>query len=305
MLPRTSFDHCLVCGTRDITPLPRYVDHYLVRCQKCSFVFSSCNPSLEELNKVYSAYRRGDVIPTPLSLLKYRQVALLLMRLRRLKTVLDVGCGDGHLLASFKEYDINIYGTEYDDDAAKMASNKGVKILPGGLQPAAPEGVKGFDMVAFTEVIEHINNPKVIISHFYELLVPGGLLYITTPNFRSIESNLLGPDWGMIAYPEHLCYYTPETLHYLLESSGFERVLLTTENVSFFRLAQFFLKNRNPADSRLDPEIISSAAQNAFHRNTLLRMVKWLVNKMLAATGTGTNLIAIYRRPSSPAQCSF
>ena len=31
-----------------------------------------------------------------------------------------------------------------------IAANKGVKILSVGLQPYAPESIKGFDLIAFT-----------------------------------------------------------------------------------------------------------------------------------------------------------
>ena len=41
-------------------------------------------------------------------------------------------------------------------------------------------------------------------------------------------------------------------------------------------------------------------SQNAFHSNILLRIGKWLINKMLAATGMGSSMRAIYQRPYSP-----
>jgi hypothetical protein len=130
------------------------------------------------------------------------------------------------------------------------------------------------------------------------LLGEGGLLYITTPNFHSIESALLGPGWGMIRYPEHLCYYTPRTLHALLESAGFERISLLTTNISFFRLAEFCLRKNGSNHSLPSPEEISMAAQSAFHGNILLRSLKFFANKILAATGAGSSLVAVYRKPS-------
>jgi len=294
------FNHCLLCGSINLKRMPRYAPHFLVSCQNCSFVFSSRNPSVKELNSVYSAYQRGSVIPSPITFLKMNRLASSLMRLRQINTALDVGCGDGDLIVCFKEYGVSVYGTEYDAASAMIAANKGVKILSGGLQPYAPEGIKGFDLIAFTEVIEHVNNPKDILAHFFKLLSPGGLLYITTPNFCSIESKLLGPNWGMIAYPEHLCYYCPKTLHRLLVNAGFERVSLVSQNISVFRLVQFWLKKNTANDLIVAPEKMAHIAQDAFHSNLLLRMVKWLINKMLAATGMGSSLRAIYQRPYSP-----
>lgn len=245
---------CLVCGSDKLKLLPRYKAHHLVRCRKCSFVFSSRRPSQEELDRVYSRYRRGESNPTGLTLKRQYDITKWLMSLCHIKTVLDVGCGDGHLLKCFSDRRVITYGTEYNADSAAVAAKRGANILQGGLEPQLPVGVDGFDAIIFTEVIEHINNPSAITSHFLNLLKPGGLLYITTPNFRSIESALLGPKWGMVMYPEHLCYYTPATLNTLLCKTGFEKVCIQTENISFFRLAQFWAKRNSGVGAALDPE---------------------------------------------------
>lgn len=292
-----SIDRCLICGSKRLKHLPRYSAHHLVRCRKCSFIFSRRRPSREELNQVYSAYSRGVKVPTPLTLLKYHGIVSQLSRLRNIDTVLDVGCGDGHFLAAFQQ-GIKTFGTEYNDTIANVAAGRGITMLSGGLLPDTPESINHFDLIVFTEVIEHILDPASVVDHFFSLLDEGGLLYITTPNFKSIESTLLGPDWGMVAYPEHLCYYTPRTLNHLLRDAGFEKISLSTENISFFRLAQFWLKKNASRSSSLDPESVSIAAQSAFHGNFFLRSAKALINKILYATSTGSSLVAVYRKPS-------
>jgi SAM-dependent methyltransferase len=138
------------------------------------------------------------------------------------------------------DHGIQTYGTEYVGESAKAAAGRGVEVIPGGLTPQLPNQINGFDAILFTEVIEHINNPLEIASHFFGLLKPGGLFYITTPNSGSIESRSLGPDWGIVMYPEHLCYYTPETLHRLLRQAGFQKISVFSKNISFFRLAQYW-----------------------------------------------------------------
>jgi len=292
-----SIDRCLICGSKHLKFLLRYSAHHLVRCRKCSFIFSRRRPSSEELNHVYSAYSRGVTVPSQLTLLKYNGIVSQLSTLRKIDTVLDVGCGDGHFLSAFQR-GIKTFGTEYNEAVANVAASRGITMLSGGLLPDVPEGINHFDLIVFTEVIEHILDPALVVNHFSSLLDEGGLLYITTPNFRSIESALLGPDWGMVAYPEHLCYYTPRTLHFLLRAAGFEKISLSTKNISFFRLAQFWLKRNASSSSSLDPEAISIAAQAAFHGNIFMRTAKTLVNMILNVTSTGSSLVAIYRKPS-------
>jgi SAM-dependent methyltransferase len=148
-----SIESCLICGGKRLKPLPRYTAHHLVRCRKCSFVFSSRRPSREELKKIYSAYQRGNSAPTHITLSKYNKTVSWLSRLRNIDAVLDVGCGDGHFLATFLQHGIKTYGTEYDSSMAQVAAGKGITMLSGGLQPKLPDSVNRFDLIVFTEVI--------------------------------------------------------------------------------------------------------------------------------------------------------
>lgn len=211
-----------------------------------------------------------------------------------LKNVLDVGCGDGNFLSVFLSMGCGAYGTEFDDESRMVAAAKGVIMLEGGLQPSLPPGISGFDLVIFTEVIEHINNSKEVLSNFHDLLNPGGLLFITTPNFASLERRLLGPDWGMIMYPEHISYYSPRTLDRLASDCGFNSVDTYTENISLFRIVQYLNSFRKK--SRLDAEIVSAHAQAFVSSNPLAAGIKLVVNRILRITGSGSSLVAIYRR---------
>ena len=47
-----------------------------------------------------------------------------------------------------------------------------------------------FDMVVFTEVIEHITFPQIMMSEFARILKPGGRLIITTPNIFCLGNRL-------------------------------------------------------------------------------------------------------------------
>jgi hypothetical protein len=67
-------------------------------------------------------------------------------------------------------------------------------------------------------------------------LRPGGLLYLTTPNFGSLSRRLLRGRWSVVSYPEHLSYFTPATLSSWLARFGFVGVGMTTTGVSLARL---------------------------------------------------------------------
>jgi 2-polyprenyl-3-methyl-5-hydroxy-6-metoxy-1,4-benzoquinol methylase len=144
-----------------------------------------------------------------------------LSSLHNIEYVLDIACGDGHFLERFKELGCQVYGTEYDRESTSICEAKGITMLSGSFMPQLPDRISaGFDLVILTEVIEHINNPNEVLGHIYKLLKPGGLIFITTPNFDSLERLILGPKWGIILYPEHISYYSPKTLDIYFNKTG-------------------------------------------------------------------------------------
>ncbi len=208
--------------------------------------------------------------------------------------MLEVGCGDGYFLAAFCEMGCKTYGTEFNRESAIAAEAKGAIILEGGLMPRLPENISGFDVIIFTEVIEHINNPKVVLNHFYSLLNPGGLIFITTPNFDSLERFVLGPSWGMVMYPEHISYYNPATLDDLVTSQGMKKFKTFTDNISLFRIIQFV--NRFRKVGPINAEVISAQAQALVSGNKMVHLIKSCINSVLRLTGLGSSIVAIYQK---------
>src|SRR5690606_29998263 len=103
------------------------------------------------------------------------------------------------------------HAVELTDEALEVLRGKGHHVFRAPLSTARlPAG--SFDVVVYTEVIEHINQPLEELGAIRKALSPGGLLYVTTPNFNSVSRRVLGAKWNVVVYPEHLCYYTPRTL---------------------------------------------------------------------------------------------
>lgn len=289
-----SIDTCLICESDSLEYLKGFEKDHLVRCRQCSFVFSRLRPTQDELNQTYSAYQRGSNAPTTATLQKLRARAKSLCEKTNVRTVLDVGCGDGHFLAIFSEMGCRTYGTEFDSESAKVAKSKGAIMLEGGLTPRLCVGISGFDVIIFTEVIEHINNPRPVLEHFYQLLNPGGLLFITTPNFDGLERYMLGPSWGMIKYPEHIAYYSPRTLDNIGRLCGLNKVQTYTENISLFRIVQF--ANRFRKAGQINAERVSAKAQLLVSDNKVASFIKTCLNGVLGLTNMGTSIVATYQK---------
>lgn len=279
------FDTCLLCNHNLLKDVYPNEHPYLVRCTNCEFVFFKKIPTLNELIKNYNNYPRHDSI-SPLTIKRYHEILSSFEKYRKTGKVIDVGCGNGHLLQQAKLFKWDVHGTEFTDNAVEYCIEKGIKMEKGVLNINNYEA-SSFDCVFFIEVIEHINNPIEEIRKFETLLRKGGVLYITTPNFISFSSRYLKSKWGSVEFPEHLCYYSPKTLNKLLVEHGFKKVSLKTTGVGI---------------SSIKPksEISGSIAQHndvirqKTEKNLILSTAKYIVNFGLNIFRLGDTIKAIY-----------
>lgn len=84
-----------------------------------------------------------------------------------------------------------------------------------------------FDVVVGGEFIEHVYNAGRFLDSAWRALRPGGILVLTTPNAYAISSMLTAVIRGKeLCHPEHTCYYSDQTLRYLVSHHGFDVINL-------------------------------------------------------------------------------
>ncbi|MBU0618898.1 class I SAM-dependent methyltransferase [Patescibacteria group bacterium] len=105
--------------------------------------------------------------------------------IKKTDRVLDVGCGEGHLLFLLSE--ANKYGVDIEKTYLARAK---AKNLQARFKPASAEDLpfknSFFDLVCCTEVIEHINRPKQCLREVQRVLKPGGYCLFSTYNHFNI-----------------------------------------------------------------------------------------------------------------------
>lgn len=98
-------------------------------------------------------------------------------------SVLEVGCGGGHVLRLFPQ--ANLTGVDVSGEMlAKARQNlRGyrVELLKGELDELELPA-HSFDKIVCSEVLEHVVDPKAILAGIQRLLRPGGDVVITFPN---------------------------------------------------------------------------------------------------------------------------
>lgn len=168
----------------------------------------------------------------------YRQWSLL-ANLTGGQTVLDAGCGEGWLLNEFFRQGHPVLGLDYSEFALKKFHPQLLKYFEAGnfhdsLNRTIQERRK-YDVVVLANVIEHVVSPEKLLSQIQKILAPPGWLIVVAPNdFSSLHRHLLSqkvirkPFW--LAYPDHLSYFSKESMEKFLAARGFPVKVVVAEN---------------------------------------------------------------------------
>ncbi|HEX9838675.1 MAG TPA: methyltransferase domain-containing protein [Anaerolineales bacterium] len=150
--------------------------------------------------------------------------------------LLEIGCGAGNLLlqASVR----GSYPVALDLAMQSLAFVRS-RLEEARSGPEAPSGFActqaigellpladgSFDCVLLSEVIEHLEAPKVSIREASRVLRPGGRLLVTTPNYQSLWPMM---EWTVdllnmapkMAGEQHISRFQPASLRRILVESG-------------------------------------------------------------------------------------
>lgn len=151
--------------------------------------------------------------------------------------VLDLGCSPGHLAMALVRAGFQVSGLDLNDlwrvkYAPGWADKLNVRHANIEQEPI-PAPDNSYDLVMFTEVLEHIavTDPKAILAEIRRVLRIGGRLILSTPNVANIGNVLALIRGENIFWPPPIFYgstdrhnreYTPAEVGALLERSGFD-----------------------------------------------------------------------------------
>lgn len=145
------------------------------------------------------------------------------------RRILDVGCGSGafgRLLRSGRD-GLELWAVEPDGAAAQAARDGFDHVIVGEFpEPALP--ARGFDVVVFADVLEHLATPEHALAEAARLLAPGGCVLASMPNVRHwrdvLAPLLLRGTWTYtergILDRTHLRFFTRSSMRALFEDNG-------------------------------------------------------------------------------------
>ena len=87
-----------------------------------------------------------------------------------------------------------------------------------------PFGEARYQHVTLSHVVEHVHEPLKLLRQCLALLVPGGRLWLETPNLRSFGHEVFGSAWRGLEPPRHLVLFDRHTMTAALAGAGFSGI---------------------------------------------------------------------------------
>jgi 2-polyprenyl-6-hydroxyphenyl methylase/3-demethylubiquinone-9 3-methyltransferase len=108
--------------------------------------------------------------------------------------VLDVAAGQGNLSIVLAALGYRVSWNDLREDLVGYVRLKtdrtDIEFLPGNLFDLPPARVGRFDAIVATEIIEHVAHPDAFLKGLAGLLMPGGVIVLTSPNGKYFRNRL-------------------------------------------------------------------------------------------------------------------
>jgi len=267
-------------------------------CETCGFHHVAPYPSDEVLARFYGQYE----MPTPQANLA-ETARLLASNAPKTATILDIGCGDGSFLTEMHRLGYeNLVGFDQSPGLERAQALGFGRFFRSGVgeflaQCEAGAGTKA-DAVVMINVLEHVPEPLTLLKRLHGILPPGGLVCVTVPNdFSPLQRAFLtvkGHEPWFVWLPDHLNYFSFDTLRGALNATGFDVV----DQTALYPLELFLLQDLDYiADPGKGP--IAHERRVAFEQNMKDAGMTDVLDhfyRTLAAGGYGRDAMVVARK---------
>lgn len=163
------------------------------------------------------------------------------------RNALDIGCAYGTLaLFMKKRFTCDVYCTDFLDCylGNRLTEKYNLRFQVSNIElDPFPFTVSAFDIIIFTEVLEHLNfHPQPTLTRIRDLLSEKGLLFFSTPDACVYGRGAMYEYFDAIPYPragmpvldDHIYVYHEEELRELFARTGLKIVRLEKNEYGHF-----------------------------------------------------------------------
>jgi 2-polyprenyl-3-methyl-5-hydroxy-6-metoxy-1,4-benzoquinol methylase len=256
ILTRKEMKSCRACGSSNTGLLFEIEERRVRRCGECTHVYLDVVHDAESIRSMYSAYGNGGQshyfagidreVETNLDGYLHCCKAAVRNHDSQLR-LLDVGCGNGALLRQAQSLGFVASGVEISPALASLVKEQLRCEVYEQLLSELDLPESSFDVVTMYDLIEHTENPRQDLEQVFRVLKSGGVFFVLTPNDQALLRRIsrvlfaaslqsFSSPMRRLYYPDHLSYFTAESLSRLLASTGFELISLESMNQELSRV---------------------------------------------------------------------
>jgi Methyltransferase domain len=266
----------------------------LFECRRCRAVFSHPWPASAEMRDFYDRYyEQAGFVTAPTAIASLERVVKYAERFRQTGRWLDVGYGEGALLSIVQQRGWSCHGVEVSERVLEYGRGRGWAVTSEPQND--PRFIAGsFDVVTMIEFLEHVIVPGRFLTDGACWLRHGGLLYVTTPNIRSLNGRILGLGWSVVSPPEHLVLWSVPALRAAVTKAGFRVFRMRSEGLNPSEVLA--LTRRGKSGKPVDRNQSAIALSEALARTRTRRTLKAAANAGLNVLRLGDTLKLWARR---------
>jgi SAM-dependent methyltransferase len=138
--------------------------------------------------------------------------------------VLDVGCGRGEFLELLARRGVTGVGVDADGDMVRLTRDRGFEVEQGAAPEYLLEHPAEFDGIFAAHLIEHLpaESVRALVAAAAVALRAGGRLLLVTPSPHNLSMHT-HEFWTDL---QHVRFYTPEIVRWILHENGFHDIEL-------------------------------------------------------------------------------
>jgi SAM-dependent methyltransferase len=218
---------CPACGRASSHTFRfRINDCDILQCRECGLgrtETSAFDPAAYYTDDYFSG-RRSDgysdyLGAEPVLRREFARSVDFIRRYREGGKLLELGCAYGFFLMEAARY-FDVAGIELAAQAADHGRRAGLNVLQGVADAANLGRIGHVDVIVLFDVIEHLPQPRETLALCCQHLNPGGIIVITTGDFGSTVASLAGARWRLMTPPQHLWFFTQESMRRLSADLG-------------------------------------------------------------------------------------
>ena len=251
-----NYKQCYLCGETEFKKRPGSVrdkpELRVFECSRCGLVFLSSFNHIKE-GFYEGSEMHGEEIPdinTWLAETAYDDER----RFRYLKStlpnslLLDFGCGAGGFLLKARKFSATAHGVEPETRLNSHYKDRGLTVFQNLSDISTDIRGVGYDIITMFHVLEHIPDPRSVLSELSEKLASDGQIIVEVPNADDALLTLYHnrPFSNFTYWSCHLFLYTAKTLQMLFDQM--ELKVNYIKQIQRYPLSNhlYWLANRKP-----------------------------------------------------------